>query len=366
MNDQTPWIRQPRQPAPHIKYAHSLGRGMLTFEQITELVKAINQLYVAQKNKMSYLSQHQARAEMNRIFGYGNWDSKVASMRCDYEERIGDNTDPRWPKDFRTKQPKVSGSGAYWVVGYEGSVHVAIRDLWGMPVAEYLEFHFEESAPQPNRGEARALALTSVESYALRRSLINLGDRFGLGLYNGGSVAPHGQYTIQLEPGILFDWKPVDAQGQQPATAPVPRQPSHETIAAEPAVPEGWAEQAAVGALEAPEPTPGTADAAVAQMGLQSPPVTRPPVAQRFPQAREQVQQMNQEARAQAGGGYPAPPQQQGGPAPSIAPGATDALRARMQGAFKVDAEDERERYERENDYANEQAMQQHRGGVVE
>jgi hypothetical protein len=345
MTDQQPqWIRVPRQAPPQIQYAHKLGRGMLTFEQMEELVKSINQLYVAQKNKMSYLSQHQARAEMNRIFGYGNWDSEVTMMRCDYEERLVDS-DPRWPKDFKSKQPKVSGSGAYWIVGYEGAVRVTIRDLWGMPVATYLEHHFEESAPQPNRGEARALALTSVESYALRRSLINLGDRFGLGLYNGGSVAPHGQYTIQLEQGQLFDWQPVN--GQPAAQVTAPRQPSHETIAAEKSVDEGWAEQAAFGSSEptapaAPAGPPSTADAALAAMGqdpysLQQPPVERPPQDQRFPQAFQQVQEMNQQARAEAQGSYPQPPQQMGGPAPSLQPGATDALKNRMQGMMKVD-----------------------------
>lgn len=216
MNQPVQWVRQPRQPNQHIQHAHSLGRGMLTFQQIEELVKPINQAYVEKKQSMTYLAQHQARAEMNRIFGYGNWDSDVEEMTLMYEEQ-------RAGKDNKSR----------WVVGYRAKVRVNIRDLWGLPVASFAEHHAEENAPQPNRGEAHALALTSVESYALRRALIGLGDRFGLGLYNGGSTAPHGQYTAQLEPGILFDW----AQGgatQAPTAAPA--QPSHETINAEPAV----------------------------------------------------------------------------------------------------------------------------------
>lgn len=214
------WIRQPRQPNAHIQHAHSLGRGMLTFEQIEELVKPINQAYVEKKQNMTYLAQHQARAEMNRIFGYGNWDSDVEEMTLMYEEQ----------------RP---GTGAkanktYWIVGYRAKVRVNIRDLWGMPVASFAEHHAEENAPQPNRGEAHALALTSVESYALRRALIGLGDRFGLGLYNAGSVAPHGQYTAQLQSGILFDWTQAGAAPLPPASAP--QQPTHETIQAEPAV----------------------------------------------------------------------------------------------------------------------------------
>ena len=221
MNEPNPqWRREAIVPPDHIRYAHSRGRGMLTFRQIEELVKAINEKYTARKQgKMTYLAQHQARAEMNRIFGYGNWDVRAGEPVLMYE--------------YQAPGTGNKANTMYWYVGYRISVTVEIRDLWGMPVASYTGVHAEENAPQPNRGEAHALALTSVDSYALRRALINLGDRFGLGLYDGGSTALHGQYTHQLEPGELFPWVPV---GEQPAAAPAPSQPSHETIQAQQAV----------------------------------------------------------------------------------------------------------------------------------
>lgn len=228
MNDQNPeWVRRPLAPPAHIAYAHKLRRGMLTFGQLDELVKAINPAYTARKQGgMTYLAQHQARAEMNRIFGYGNWDLRADDAILMYETRVGPG-EPGFPKNGKAP--------FYWLVGYRISVTVEIRDLWGMPVASYTGVHAEENAPQPNRGEAHALALTSVDSYALRRALINLGDRFGLGLYNGGSLAPHGQYTHQLTPGELFTWEP--AGGEQPASAAAPApQVTHDTIQAEPAV----------------------------------------------------------------------------------------------------------------------------------
>lgn len=225
MNDQAPqWFREPIAPPPYVSYAHKLGRGMLTFAQVEELVKAINTQYVATQQNMTYLAQHQARAEMNRIFGYANWDVEAAEPVLLYET-----------------QEQGTGNKAnktYWKVAYRIAVTVRIRDLWGMPLAEYTGVHAEENAPQPNRGEAHALALTSVDSYALRRALINLGDRFGLGLYNGGSTAPHGQYTVQLQNDVLFRWKEVSQESGQAASAAAPQQPTHETISAEPAAPE--------------------------------------------------------------------------------------------------------------------------------
>ena len=41
------------------------------------------------------------------------------------------------------------------------------------------------------------MAVSSVESYALRRAVISLGDRLGLGLYDGGSSAALVRGTLQ-------------------------------------------------------------------------------------------------------------------------------------------------------------------------
>lgn len=42
------------------------------------------------------------------------------------------------------------------------------------------------------------MAITSVESYALRRAAIGLGDRLGLGLYNDGKLEPLVRGSLQL------------------------------------------------------------------------------------------------------------------------------------------------------------------------
>lgn len=184
-----------------IAYAHRLGRGQLTEQQMRRLVKAIDPGHVETKQGLSYIAQHEARAEMTRIFGFGNWDSNVLEMRQAYEY----------------SEPGTGGNSSktYWIAGYAALVQVRIRDLWGMPVAEFSEWHFEENARQPNRGEANALAMTSVESYALRRALIGLGDRLGLGLYEKGSTAALVKGTLQLTE--LF---PKRQQPQAPVSGP--------------------------------------------------------------------------------------------------------------------------------------------------
>lgn len=162
--------------------------GTLTDAQIRRLMQAIDPTHVEMKQNMSYMAQHEVRAEMTRIFGYGNWDNNTLEMHQLYETRL-EKDNPQYPKNGK--------GNPYYVVCYRALVQVRIRDLNGLPVAEFSEWHAEENAPLPNRGEANSMAITSVQSYALRRAVISLGDRLGLGLYDKGSTNALVRGTLQ-------------------------------------------------------------------------------------------------------------------------------------------------------------------------
>lgn len=162
----------------------------LTQRQILELMKPINPDHVESKQGKAYIKQHQARAELTRIFGVGNWDTEVVEMTLLYETQLVAGH-PQFPKKGTAPE--------YWVACYRAAVRLNIRDYWGHPIASFMEYHAEENAPLPNRGEAHAMAVTSVESYAFRRAAIGLGDRLGLGLYDAGSMAPLVYRTLQLD-----------------------------------------------------------------------------------------------------------------------------------------------------------------------
>jgi recombination DNA repair RAD52 pathway protein len=160
----------------------------LTKAQIARLSKAIDPNHVEKKQGLSYMAQHEVRAELTRIFGYGNWDTQVESMDLLYETELAKGM-PQYP---------AKGDGRpYYVVCYRACVRLNIRDYQGKHVASFVEYHAEENAPLPNRGEAHAMAITSVESYAMRRAAIGLGDRLGLGLYNEGKIVPLVKGTLQ-------------------------------------------------------------------------------------------------------------------------------------------------------------------------
>lgn len=180
--------------------------GFLTRAQIERLRLAIDTKHVDRKQgKMKYIAQHEARAELTRIFGYGNWDTQVESMELLFEYEVPP-THPEYPRDAQGK-PKSDAKPMYYRACYRAGVRLNIRDYWGRPVCSFVEFHAELNSILPDRGEAHAMAVTSVESYALRRAAIGLGDRLGLGLYDGGNetalVANSLQFTDEESPWYI-------------------------------------------------------------------------------------------------------------------------------------------------------------------
>jgi len=152
----------------------------LTKKQIGRLLKAIDPNHVDKKQgKLTYMAQHEVRAELTRIFGYGNWDAQTEEMA------------------FLWESSQEKDGKEYWRACYMARVRVNIRDYWGNPVASFVGAHAEANSILPDRGEAHAMAVTSVESYALRRAVISLGDRLGLGLYDKGSTQALVKGTLQ-------------------------------------------------------------------------------------------------------------------------------------------------------------------------
>lgn len=159
----------------------------LTYAQIDRLLQPVAANRLEGKNGLTYVPQQEVRAELTRVFGPGNWDSAVHDVTLLYDRELhqGDTGFPKNPK-----------GDTYYIVGYRLACTLRVRAYDGREVATFTEYHAEENAPLPNRGEAHAFALTSAESYALRRAAIGLGDAFGLHLYAKGSTEPLIRWTL--------------------------------------------------------------------------------------------------------------------------------------------------------------------------
>ena len=232
-------------------------RGQLTKTQISRLLKPVRQDRVEVKQNKAYVPQHEVRAELVRIFGPGNVDHTMHDVALVYETRI-EPGQPQYP---------TSGDGKkfYYVACYRAACTLRIRDYAGNPVAEYTEYHIEENAPLPNRGEAHAMAVTSAQSYALRRAAISMGDAMGLHLYNGGSTAPLVGGTLQLVGDPDAPYYAGPPTGGQSPDGERPQEPVGGALVADPESGEVTVPEDLSGLPGTAEPHPGPPFAGVDQ-----------------------------------------------------------------------------------------------------
>jgi hypothetical protein len=198
-------------------------RGHLTSAQIKRLLTPVRADRLEKKQGLTYVPQQEVRAELIRTFGPGRTDHTMHEPVLRYETKLvaGDVQFPKTPK-----------STEYWVVAYMVGCTLRAYDYDGFLVYECTEYHVEECAPLPNRGEAHAMAVTSAQSYALRRAALNLGDNMGLHLYSGGSAAPLVANTLALvDPeSPISSAQTGSAQRPSNATESAPRATTPETV----------------------------------------------------------------------------------------------------------------------------------------
>jgi DNA recombination protein Rad52 len=152
-------------------------------EQHEMLLKGINPNRINKRQggggkSLSYVEAWDIKAHLNRIFGFCNWSADVTESALAFEA-------------------EVNGK---WNVAYKVVLQLRIHRPPNSFMADttYTEAAVG-SATLPQRGEAHDMAIKTAESDALKRAAINLGDQFGLSLYNNGAVAPVVQVTL-VEP----------------------------------------------------------------------------------------------------------------------------------------------------------------------
>ena len=173
-----------------------MNQGMFNRSQQEQLLKGLNASRVEQRKmggrQMSYLAQHDVRAHLIRLFGFGHFDLLTESADLAYETK-------------RTSK----GGGELHDVGYKVTMRLVVRDENQNVICSYSETAVG-SALSAEPGEAHDNAVKNGASDAMKRCAINLGDQFGLSLYNNGQTAPYVKGTLV-----------VDASSQTPLEAPV-------------------------------------------------------------------------------------------------------------------------------------------------
>lgn len=144
----------------------------LSNKQREQLLKGINPSRVGKDGKgFAHLEAYDVRAHLIRIFDFCNWSSELVDLELIFETPT--------EKDGKTR----------WTVAYRATVKLTLHDKDDFENAVYTEAAVGDSTNNPSRADAHDMAIKTAESQAFKRCAINLGDQFGLSLYNNGSTA---------------------------------------------------------------------------------------------------------------------------------------------------------------------------------
>lgn len=170
----------------------------LTRPQVEALLRPINPRRVLKDNKgMAHVSQQDVRAHLTRIFGFGGWSSEVVDLTL-----------------VREAPGMKDGKEKGWAVTYRATVRLTVRDPQGALLAVYEDVATGTSPNLPTVGDAHDFACKVAVSMALKRAATNLGDGFGLSLYNKGQTSALVIGTLVMPDGDAVEGDP---QEQVPA-----------------------------------------------------------------------------------------------------------------------------------------------------
>lgn len=148
---------------------------MFTPAQIRQLLLPINSSRVLRDGKgHSHVSQQDITAHLIRVFGFGSFDTEILHVSCVFEQERVD--------------PKTGELNGRWDVCYRALLRLTVRGPDGREVCHY-EDGSTATAQNQSRGDGHDLAYKSALSLAKKRAAINLGDQFGLSLYNKGQTS---------------------------------------------------------------------------------------------------------------------------------------------------------------------------------
>ena len=161
----------------------------LTRPQVDALLHPIAGARVSKNREgLSHVEAYDVRRRLTNIFGFGGWSGEVIGM-----ELIGEL--PTMVGKGDKQKPGVT-------VGYRCTYRLTIHAT----DAVYTETAAGDGTMGENsRWDAHDFAMKTAESQALKRCAINLGDQFGLSLYNKGSLAPLVVYVLGEDPA---KWTP--------------------------------------------------------------------------------------------------------------------------------------------------------------
>lgn len=157
--------------------------GQLTDKQRAALLSKINPARVQMLRGMAHLEAWDVRRYLIRIFGHGGYDFEVLETELVHQ---GEGE----------KKRNDGGTYPVYTVVYRVTGRLVIKDESGFPIAHWDDGAAGDAINQPSVGDAHDMALKTAMSQAIKRCAVNLGDQFGLSLYNDGATEPVVKWSL--------------------------------------------------------------------------------------------------------------------------------------------------------------------------
>lgn len=176
-------------------------------DQVEALLRPIKPQRVLKAQNQSHVAAFDVIAHLNRVFGFGNWDKEVLSMDLVHEHMD--------PEAFGGKgKPTRPG----WWVTYRCLLRLTVRDPEGNRVCVLEDVATGSAQNMPSVGDAHDFAAKNAVSYAVKRCAKDLGDQFGLSLYNRGMTSALVGKTLVMPDGEPQDEVDVEEHAPVPQT----------------------------------------------------------------------------------------------------------------------------------------------------
>lgn len=150
-----------------------MTRGF-TGQQVEMLLRPIKTRRVMHAQGQAHIPAYDVVAHLNRLFGFDGWDKTIKSIELVEERSVESNKDGK----ARTG----------WYVTYRCLMQLVVRDPAGNVVLTREDGACGSASNLPSLGDAHDFAYKNAISYALKRCAKDLGDQFGLSLYNKGAT----------------------------------------------------------------------------------------------------------------------------------------------------------------------------------
>lgn len=188
----------------------------VTPEQYAYLTQPVDAKRVQQLRGQSHMEAWDIRRTLIRTFGFGGFDIETKAL--DLVAQIQHTVD-KDGKPIPDHKPR-------WTVVYRAEVRLTVKAADGRVIGVYEDGASGDSQNQPSLGDAHDQAMKTALSQGLKRCAVNLGDQFGLSLYNNGKTDPVVYRTLNAPAGEVA----------QPADLPVEQVLPEQTPAVEQAV----------------------------------------------------------------------------------------------------------------------------------